>query len=902
MSRSTPPRRSGHSAFLRSPFPAAPAALLRTFAVLLLAIALGSCEKEGAVSGKVARAQRLDLINIDQDDSDVRDTAERLQEHLQRELDLQDIDIKPQGYDAAVRTLIDLSRDVQYVAWVTPYVYVVAEMLGAEFEVVATYRSQAVLDGLQRAAQGIGGEGATAEEVEDPAENEGYTYRSYFVVNRAHMAGVLGTRSEAPELPAFKEYLHVLERQGKKPQFFFHSKFSTSSFFMPSVYFRDQGMTDLIQARDIRARVDDVVSSKRLVERVATGDQPAIAAVWDGTKTAFENDEDRWQRYGRLVHFIPLDLEVPNDLLVVSASLSVEDRQRINEAIAKMEPVDSAVDTEFRHWRPIKADATRRARIALVSLRQLAHEQIAPVTVKIEEAPGSKKKCFAQEASDAARPEEERVLRRLRFAAEDAIRLSGTEFVLWNEFYERNDFRWSLSLAHDGAVKLCSRIEGMGTRWDQEFLISYEDPTDLTERIGDLIRSRMNRLRQIWPYSKQQKPTILRDVDFSVAEGEKIQVQKIRWIDREHNNFSDEEGKFEAEVLKADKRKFELSSLGFSGGFDPMGSISYRAVLPRPSEERPLFTALTAVLLALFVAATVAAVIELRRTAAPLAASTTDVVASAFSEQVRRYHDPWRLGAARELADADVLGQDRDAIEELIGEMKLAEGPWVKRVIARLVSAKEESEEEAPTGLTRELLVERGEVGGTTRLSGLLEYLARRRQLSLFTGTALEFEAWDRAACDLFSATLPEGERLDADSSNLLHPDSASLTHLVSRHFDGVLREAMRLPSLFCRVWQTQKDPQGGLAWVLRRERELPVALDHHCELLEIPPGELVGRLVVEFKFESALNVTLIEGQPVESWLLGILNRRPTVVRDDSRESYVRLRFKPLAMFRGPAC
>ena len=894
-------RRPVRSGPAPSVLPRGTSAALRALAILPLVAVLGACQSGDERADAVRRAQRLDLINIDYDE-DVRQGAERLQRHLQQELGLQDIDIKPQGYDAAVRTLIDPSRDVEYVAWVTPYVYVVAEMLGAEFEVVGTYRSQAVLDSLQKAANGDGGGEAEAVAA-GPQEGEGYTYRSYFVVNRADMERILGERTEAPGLPALEEYLRVLERRGEEPEFFFHSKFSTSSFFLPSVYFRDQGMIDVIRARDIRVslgKMGESVSSKRLVERVAKGAQPAIAAVWDGTKTAFESG-DRWLDYGQHVHFIPLDEELPNDLLVVSASMSLADRERISDAIASMEPAGPELDTEFRLWRPIDAEVTRKARSALVGLRQLAREQIAPVTVMIEEAPGSKNKCFDPGSRAVAEAGEAAVLRKLRNAAEDAVRLSGTEFVLWNEFFEHNDFRWSLGLTHDGAVKLCSRIEGMGTRWDQEFLISYEDPTDLTERVGDLIRSRMNRLRHVWPYSKDETPTILRDVDFEVAVGERVQVQKIRWLDREHNNFRDE-GTFDAQVLRADKRKFELSSQGFSGGFDPMGSLSYRAVLPRPSEERPLFTILTAVLLVLFLAATVAAVLDLRRAAAPVTAAPTDLVAVAFGERVRKIHEPWRAGAARELADADVLGQDRDAIEELIGELKLAEGPWVKRLVARLTSAKEESDEEAPTGLTRELLVDRQEIRGTTRLANLLEYLARRNHLSRFAGTALEFKAWDEAARELFSSTLPDGERLDDESSQLLSQRSASLTHLVSTHFDRVLQEAMRLPSLFCRVWETHKDPGGGLGWVFRRERELPVALDHHCKLAEIPRGELIRRMVVEFKFESHLDLTLIEGQHVEAWLLGILNRRPSVVQNAEGESCLRLRFKPLAMFRGPAC
>src|SRR5689334_720895 len=46
-----------------------------------------------------------------------------------------------EGYGRIIRKLVERKKDEPYVARVTPYVYVVAEMMGAEFEILATYKN-----------------------------------------------------------------------------------------------------------------------------------------------------------------------------------------------------------------------------------------------------------------------------------------------------------------------------------------------------------------------------------------------------------------------------------------------------------------------------------------------------------------------------------------------------------------------------------------------------------------------------------------------------------------------------------------------------------------------------------------------------------------------------------------
>lgn len=81
-------------------------------------------------------------------------------------------------------------------------------------------------------------------------------------------------------------------------QFIYHNKFSTSSYFLPSLfcpsrYFSVPGSSAndrkfiTINAR----RPEDASGSSSLVRKVKEG-QADFAAVWDGTKVKFDQDPD----------------------------------------------------------------------------------------------------------------------------------------------------------------------------------------------------------------------------------------------------------------------------------------------------------------------------------------------------------------------------------------------------------------------------------------------------------------------------------------------------------------------------------------------------------------------------------------------------------------------------------
>jgi len=163
-------------------------------------------------------------------------------------------------------------------------------------------------------------------------------------------------------------------------------------------------------------------------------------------------------------------------------------RVAIRDAIRAMghEEIDEG---DFLTWRDI--NSAPDARQALADLRWLARERPAPVTVDVRRA-------------SVGDPVTEAYLE----AARRAVRLSGTEFVGYNDdLHAHRDYVWTLELIHDGAVKLTNRIIGSDVD-DQTFQISFKDTEDLTRRVGALIHSRMHRIRYVWPYPTEQ-PTVI---------------------------------------------------------------------------------------------------------------------------------------------------------------------------------------------------------------------------------------------------------------------------------------------------------------------------------------------------------------------------------------------------------
>ncbi len=484
----------------------------------------------------------------------------------------------PDSYVDAISGVVDWNRrDGAYLARLTPYAYVAAEMLGADFEILATYQSRAT---------------------------SSRTYHSYFVVNRDKYREAMQVSGEAkPNLADLREYLR--RRQTPSPaKFVYHDKFSTSSYFLPSLYFRAQRIFAMAAAAENLIAIDieklAAKSSSALVEEVAQGNAD-LAAVWDGTKTKYEKTPDLLEKFAGRVYFIQLPEVLPNDLLVASSWMEPALKEKIRGAIRGMKgnAANQINVGDFAWWDDI-ADASD-AREALAGLRREAAAAPAPVPVRVEEA-------------------KDPVLQKYVQAARQAVRLSGTEFVLFDpDFHKHVDVIWTLKLVHDGAVDLTSDFRHSGIP-SQRFSISFTSPEDLTVRIGALIHSRIHRIRYVWPY-EDRIPTVIRDVDFAIPASSRVKAQKISWIDPGRNEFT-EGGIFDVEVRSADFYKFQLKDTSFAKtpngvtlDFEPMSNIAYRVILVRPSLESLWLKVLTGAFVALLALAAAAAVFALRKKA-----------------------------------------------------------------------------------------------------------------------------------------------------------------------------------------------------------------------------------------------------------------------------------------------
>jgi len=509
-------------------------------------------------SGRPAAQTTIMFLGVSLDES-TRQADKRLQEYLYAE---SGVAFSPSEleYEGLISSLIaPRAQDGPFVARVTPYAYVVAELLGARVEPIATYVS---------------------------ASTDSTTYRSYFVVNRRAFE----------RQPDLTDLVRFLRDQKRRARFVYQSPFSTSSFFVPSLYFRAHQIFNMPESAPpltaIRAdRIADA-STSQLVDLVASGEAD-IAAVWDGVKARVEKDP----AISGKVFFVGLPTVIPNDLLVCASSLDAVRRDKLEKAIASMKP-DAIGLGDFRTWQPIR-EATD-ARLALGELRQAARSGTDMIPMQIELAEGASiPPARASALLDAAR---------------QAVHLSETEFTLYDaDFHAHFDFRWRLEPVHDGAVVLHSSIAGADIP-EQTFQLSFRDSEDLTSRLVSIIHSRLHRIRYIWPFSIGG-PSIIRDIAFELPVGAPVSVQHVTWIDPERDKFT--EGKyFRSSIRSISPYRYQLPVEDFPGAaalLDPLSNEAYRVILQRAATRPWVFQALTMALVACFVLAGAASGITLAR-------------------------------------------------------------------------------------------------------------------------------------------------------------------------------------------------------------------------------------------------------------------------------------------------
>ena len=511
----------------------------------------------------LAAADRVTFVGVALD-KETREADRRLQDYLQRSADIR---FAPEEleYGQVIKRLADWDpAGGVVIARTTPYVQVVSEMLGADMEILATYVS----------------------------ETTGQTiYHSYYVARK----------EDLPSNPTPADVISLIASASDRVRFTYHSLFSTSSFFVPSLHFRANGVFHMQESTESLAAIQvaraDTNSSSHLVRAVARGEAD-LAAVWDGTRARFIDGATRDDSaVGRAVAFVRLPSAIPNDLLVCSRSAPAELKESLRAAIRSM-PAEEIAIGDFARWVEI-GDASE-ARAALAHLRWLAREQVAPVTVDVRQGKGS--------SSGTALMAE---------AARHAVRLSGTEFMLFDEdFHEHIDAVWTLDEIHDGAAKLTSSIPGTGID-DQVFPISFRDSQDLTRRIVGIAQERLHRIRYVWPYSGGQ-PIVIRDTTLAMPPGRKTPVQRITWLDQERNSFRAgpifevtvrASSLFVHELLAEDFRR----SGGIAADLDPMSNISYRVYQLRVMPSNRWFRIATGGLVGLLVLAAVATILALRR-------------------------------------------------------------------------------------------------------------------------------------------------------------------------------------------------------------------------------------------------------------------------------------------------
>jgi ABC-type phosphate/phosphonate transport system substrate-binding protein len=865
---------------------------------------------------------------------------------------------QPKQYEEIIRAFAE-RRHQRIVARITPYAYVAAEMLGAKFDILAVYRSEATqsttyqswfvvrrADLVAQMCESADKEAALLNDIQatsppmGPIESrrlptqkdavrdalelcretgKGTSHLEHFTPVSAHDDATSERRQrgqrerkiqaqlgrlidiggeEEPTLKELAEYLHWRADANKPASFVFHDRFSTSSFFLPSMYFKSVGVFDRNQTTNvegipIEARQLPSASSTTLVSEVAEG-RADVAAVWDGTKSKFMNATMGTSRYlaNQKVAFIPIVPNIlPNDLLVASG-VAPWIRNALTNAIASDATAgrgkgEGHPSDDFLAWHVWDntevGDATDVAREALAKLRQDARQPPAPVVVRVT----------GDQSIDP----------RYINAAKEAVRLSGTEFVLEaRDLHRQVDMIWTLSSLHDGALSLTctlageNELEGPFTAAANTLPISFVDDTDLPQRIADLARSRLMRIRYVWPY-EERFPAVLRDLDFTPDRD--VLVQKVSWIDQTHNAYTPGTP-FHARIENPkDFDKFRLSDdLRFprnnDGGFNfnPMGNDAYRVVIARQARPGVVLTALPAAFVLLFAAAAIGLVLDARRKDPPPSG-----LAQSYRQRVAEYHSWWR---DHDLQDREILWFDGKAFTEFIKEARLggvsqlvrsggfdftlAGLPirfWVvTQLLARMFNQQARLAGE---------LIDASEASSVAALQRAVQYLLCGGRLAPFVGFPERFEdatpsseiahplEWV-ALSDVASRRFAE-LGIAGDHDVVLDARNSSLSLVVSNHFRGVINRGMREAVLFRQTWTVSDD---GATLAYTTPLHTPLRIGNGSQMVSI------ARIEVVLSNGNALRQTV--HTPISAWVFGRIN--DTLTEGDM----LVLRIKPLAV------
>jgi len=236
-----------------------------------------------------------------------------------------------------------------------------------------------------------------------------------------------------------------------------------------------------------------------------------------------------------------------------------------------------------------------------------------------------------------------------------------------------------------------------------------------------------------------------------------------------------------------------------------MSNIAYRVILERPSDERPIFFALTAAFVALLVFAAVGLVLDVHHRKATVAPALEFPAEQLFRQSFLTGVDAYHEGRTPEIVEADVLWCDRPAVEQYINELNTRglptsfDGKIVERdtrsfwaslpFLKDIVGGKVERER------VREWTADPSRVGDPERLNKLIPFLVRSHLLSPFVGDPGEFDALDKVVHQVFKPF--DQTRGGGNGDTLLRWENPLLLSVVSRHLQEVLAYAEKQPSSF---------------------------------------------------------------------------------------------------------
>jgi hypothetical protein len=314
-----------------------------------------------------------------------------------------------------------------------------------------------------------------------------------------------------------------------------------SSYFMPSLYFKAHDVfamshslnPHLIPIEVERWYDEQQRTGERIVDRKAD-----LVAVWDGTKKKsrttrhpFIQNPTRAQRLSRGVRH----RTNPTERLIVDAIRrpagrrarsagfpvalraargSSPRRRTRRKAIRPKDDFDA-----WYAWDSNDSEVTDSAREALAKLRQDARQQPTPVVVK------SKAKEQGRDRRSGSVLKAYVMPPKRRSAVGDRVRARGPgpAQARRHDLDARIDARWRAEA--DEQARLGVRT--IATK----FAISFVDTNDLPRRIADLARSRLRRIRYVWPY-EQKYAAVLRDLDFTPDQTRPRAEESAGWIRR----------------------------------------------------------------------------------------------------------------------------------------------------------------------------------------------------------------------------------------------------------------------------------------------------------------------------------------------------------------------------------